>query len=72
VARDRGLVDDLLLDLHDMILNLSGPLFLIFLVLKLCRVIDWSWLWVTSPLWIALASVFLVTIIQEVKKQLRK
>jgi hypothetical protein len=26
-------------------------LFLIFLVLKLCGVIDWSWWWVTIPLW---------------------
>lgn len=33
-----------------------GPgtvLFLIFLVLKLCNVITWSWWWVTSPLWIS-------------------
>ena len=29
-----------------------GLLFLVFLVLKLCKVIDWSWWWVTSPLWI--------------------
>ena len=27
-------------------------LFFVFLVLKLCNVITWSWLWVTSPLWI--------------------
>jgi len=25
--------------------------FLIFLTLKLCGVIDWSWWWVTAPLW---------------------
>lgn len=25
---------------------------LIFITLKLCDVIDWSWWWVTSPLWI--------------------
>lgn len=34
----------------------SGPhffslMFLIFLTLKLCGVIDWSWWWVTAPLW---------------------
>lgn len=28
-------------------------LFAIFLVLKLTETIDWSWWWVTSPLWIA-------------------
>ena len=27
-------------------------LFIVFLVLKLCKVISWSWLWVCSPLWI--------------------
>ena len=32
-------------------LGFSIILFLIFLVLKLCNVITWSWWWVTSPLW---------------------
>lgn len=35
-----------------------GPgllVFLIFLILKLTGVIAWSWLWVTSPLWIGAA-----------------
>ena len=27
-------------------------IFLIFLTLKLTGTIDWSWLWVTAPLWI--------------------
>lgn len=27
-------------------------LFLVFLILKLCNVIAWSWWWVTAPLWI--------------------
>lgn len=35
----------------------KGPSFcmllgLVFIVLKLCNVITWSWLWVTAPLWI--------------------
>ena len=30
-------------------------LFLVFLVLKLTGNIDWSWWWVTSPIWIPLA-----------------
>lgn len=30
-------------------------LFVVFLVLKLCHVIDWSWWWVTMPLWITIA-----------------
>lgn len=32
--------------------SLSTVLFLIFLVLKLIGTIDWSWWWVTAPLWI--------------------
>ena len=30
----------------------SFILFVVFLVLKLCNVINWSWWWITSPLWI--------------------
>jgi len=30
-------------------------LFLIFMTLKLAGFINWSWWWVTSPLWIPLA-----------------
>ena len=33
-------------------ISLSGLTFIVFLVLKLCGVIDWSWWWVTAPLWI--------------------
>ena len=36
-------------------IGLPGVLFLVFLVLKLTGNIDWSWWWVTSPLWIPLA-----------------
>ena len=28
-----------------------GLLFIAFLVLKLTHVIDWSWWWITAPLW---------------------
>ena len=28
-----------------------GLMFLIFMTLKLTNVIDWSWWWVTAPLW---------------------
>lgn len=33
-------------------LGLPTILFLIFLTLKLCGLIAWSWWWVTAPLWI--------------------
>jgi len=32
-------------------INISLILTFIFLVLKLINVIDWSWLWIISPLW---------------------
>lgn len=34
--------------------SFSGLLTIAFIVLKLCGVITWSWLWVLSPLWISL------------------
>ncbi len=37
-------------------------LFVVFLVLKLTGEIDWSWWWVTSPLWLPLV-LLLVTIL---------
>ncbi|MFW9924146.1 MAG: hypothetical protein ACFFDW_12750 [Candidatus Thorarchaeota archaeon] len=44
--------------------SLPMLLFIIFLILKLTHVIDWSWWWVTSPLWIAagLGILFLIII----------
>lgn len=33
----------------------TGLLTLIFITLKLTNIINWSWLWVLSPLWIAWA-----------------
>ena len=33
-----------------------------FIVLKLCKVIKWSWLWVLSPMWITTAIAILLGI----------
>ena len=48
-------------------LSLAGVLFIVFLILKLTGNIDWSWWWVTSPLWIpiaiALSTVLIIFII---------
>jgi hypothetical protein len=41
-------------------LGLCSVLFIVFLVLKLCGVIDWSWWWVTAPLWGGLALVLII------------
>jgi hypothetical protein len=37
--------------------SFAGLLFLLFLGLKLTNQIDWSWWWVTAPLWAPLALV---------------
>jgi hypothetical protein len=44
-------------------IGLGMVLFLIFLVLKLSESIDWSWWWVTAPLWIPFALFFAIAAI---------
>ena len=39
-----------------------------FVVLKLCGVIDWSWWWVLSPLWIPLGILILILAVIGVMK----
>lgn len=34
-------------------IGFCGLLTVAFVVLKLCNVITWSWVWVLSPLWIS-------------------
>lgn len=40
-----------------------GLLTIVFIVLKLTKVISWSWLWVLSPLWISFVIGILLIII---------
>jgi hypothetical protein len=40
--------------------GLGTVLFLIFLILKLTNTIDWSWWWVTAPLWIPAALLLII------------
>lgn len=44
-------------------LGIGDVLGIIFIVLKLLNVIDWSWWWVLAPFWIPLAIVILRAII---------
>ena len=44
-------------------IGFGGLLTIAFIVLKLCKVIDWSWIWVLSPLWISVALVFAILVI---------
>ena len=36
-------------------IGFSGILTIVFIILKLIGKIDWSWIWVLSPLWIPFA-----------------
>lgn len=40
-----------------------GLLTVAFIVLKLCKVINWSWWWVLSPLWIVAGVVVIILIV---------
>jgi hypothetical protein len=41
-------------------IGLGTLLFLIFMTLKLTNYIDWSWWWVTAPLWIPIGIVLFI------------
>lgn len=43
--------------------SFTGLLTVAFVVLKLCHVIEWSWWWVVSPVWITAAIVIVCAII---------
>lgn len=43
-------------------LGFMSVLAIVFIVLKLCGVIHWSWLWVLSPLWIQVVIIILVLV----------
>lgn len=47
-----------LLSLDTLIGSGSFIVFIIFLILKLTRVVAWSWWWVTAPLWAPFIVVF--------------
>lgn len=44
-------------------IGFCGLLTIVFIVLKLLKVIDWSWGWILSPIWIPIIILILVIII---------
>ena len=44
-------------------IGLCGLLTVAFIVLKLCNVIAWSWVWVLAPLWIPAAIALVIIVI---------
>ena len=59
-------------------IGLGTILFIVFLILKLCGTINWSWWWVTSPIWIPFGFSIIVIIIsavffpEELKQSIRE
>lgn len=49
-----------------------GLMFLIFMTLKLTGFINWSWWWVTAPLWGGFALIFIMVLIVMIIKFLDK
>lgn len=44
-------------------IGFAGLLTIVFIVLKLCKIINWSWIWVLSPIWISAALAILLLVI---------
>ena len=44
-------------------IGFCGLLTIAFIILKLCNVITWTWVWVLSPLWISFALGVLIILI---------
>lgn len=53
-------------------IGLGGVLLVVFIILKLCKVIAWSWWWVLSPIWIVFALIALVFFIALVVAQINR
>lgn len=49
-----------------------GLLAIAFIILKLCGVIKWSWLWVLSPIWIPAIIVTVIVLIIMITLPLRR
>ena len=45
-------------------ISFFGLLGIVFITLKLIGTIDWPWIWVLSPLWIPIALVIFILLIQ--------
>ena len=44
-------------------IGFTGVLTIVFVVLKLLNVINWSWWWVLSPLWISFGAIIVIFLV---------
>lgn len=47
-------------------ISILDVLQIVFIVLKLCKVINWSWWWVLSPIWITTIIVIVFTVVRAI------
>ena len=47
-------------------IGFAGLLTIVFIILKLTKVITWSWWWVVSPIWISTGLVLVVLIVMAI------
>lgn len=47
-------------------ISILDVLQIVFIVLKLCKVINWSWWWVLSPIWITTIIVIVFTVVKAI------
>lgn len=48
-----------------------GLLTIVFVTLKLCAVIEWSWWWVLSPLWIPVALFLAIAVLCAIHEDIK-
>lgn len=46
-------------------IGFTGALQLAFIVLKLCKVINWKWVWVLAPTWVTAILVAIILFLME-------
>lgn len=53
-------------------IGFCGLLTIAFIVLKLCKVISWSWIWVFAPLWIPAIPIIVVLLVLTIVVMMNK
>lgn len=51
-------------------IGVSGLLGVAFVILKLCHVIEWPWIWVTAPFWVPVAIILAILLVLAILKGL--
>ena len=47
--------------------GISTVVGIVFVILKLCGLIDWSWVWVLCPFWLPVVLILLVILLAAIK-----